>query len=165
MTRTKPGFVSRALAFVIDIFVMALGCLLSSQTIALTAQFFGLGSSTFGARLAATASRVAVVLVIILYLPLCWALTGRSIGKALLGLRIVNPRDPWATGLGAGRSFLRFAGYWLSALPLGLGFLWALGEGRHKAFHDKLAGTEVVYQPDRRGRTPPFVAAARGPTA
>jgi uncharacterized RDD family membrane protein YckC len=39
---------------------------------------------------------------------------------------------------------LRYIGYFLSALPLYLGFLWALWDRRHQGFHDKLAGTTVV---------------------
>jgi uncharacterized RDD family membrane protein YckC len=36
------------------------------------------------------------------------------------------------------------AGYLLSALPFYLGFLWILGPER-RGFHDRLAGTEVIY--------------------
>jgi uncharacterized RDD family membrane protein YckC len=71
-----------------------------------------------------------------------WALTGRSLGKALMGLRIVSVDG---SEFGFARSLVRFAGYWLSALPFGLGFLASLFDGRRRTFHDRLAGTLVVY--------------------
>ena len=43
------------------------------------------------------------------------------------------------------RALLRYVGYWLSAIPLGLGFFWVLVDDRRQCWHDKLAGTYVVY--------------------
>jgi uncharacterized RDD family membrane protein YckC len=42
-------------------------------------------------------------------------------------------------------SFVRFAGYWLSAITFGFGFLWAVTDEHRRALHDRLAGTRVVY--------------------
>lgn len=68
---------------------------------------------------------------------------GGTAGKLLLGLTVARRRDgaspigyPWAT--------VRAFGYALSALPLGLGFLWALWDRDRQTWHDKLAGTVVV---------------------
>jgi hypothetical protein len=69
--------------------------------------------------------------------------------KRLIGLRVVSyhhKRIPlW-------RAVLRYLGYYISALPFGLGFLWILIDDRRMAWHDKLAGTCVLYawdaQPD-----------------
>jgi uncharacterized RDD family membrane protein YckC len=52
-----------------------------------------------------------------------------------------------------GRAAIRFAGYLLSALPFYLGFLWVLGPER-RGFHDRLAGTEVVYTRRPRRKAP-----------
>ncbi len=76
-----------------------------------------------------------------LYNVVFWWLRGQTPGKWLLGLRVV------ALGggkVGLGRAVIRFVGYLLSALPFYLGFLWILGSER-RGFHDRLAGTEVVY--------------------
>jgi uncharacterized RDD family membrane protein YckC len=51
--------------------------------------------------------------------------------------------------IGFRRSVVRLVGYVLSALPCYLGFLWILGPQR-RAWHDRLAGTEVVYLAARR---------------
>jgi uncharacterized RDD family membrane protein YckC len=140
--RTLPGFVSRLLAFAVDIFAMATMCLLVSQAVRLTGEFFRLGAFAFGRQLTDFATRAGLLCVVLLYLPISWAVTGRSLGKALMGLRIVRVDG---SAFGFVRSLVRFAGYWLSALPFGLGFLASLFDGRRRTFHDRLAGTVVVY--------------------
>jgi uncharacterized RDD family membrane protein YckC len=94
------------------------------------------------------------LLVWLLYMPLSWTLTGQTIGKALLGLRVIrsDPRHPSIGKLSLARSYLRVVGYWLSALPFGLGFLSAVFDEEHRTLHDRIAGTRVIYQPAKRGR-------------
>ena len=134
------------MAFGVDIFAMAAISLLATQAIRLTAEFFRLSSFVLGRQIVEIAVRVSIVTVILLYLPVCWALTSRSISKTLLGLRIVC-----ADGVefGLARSVVRFAGYWLSAIPLGLGFLAAIVDRKRRTFHDRIAGTLVVYDERR----------------
>jgi uncharacterized RDD family membrane protein YckC len=141
--RTIPGLVTRFTAFVIDIFVMALACIFATQTIALTLDFFRFGTLAFGHRLLTVARAAVLLLVIVLYLPVSWAVTGSSVGKGLLGLRIVRVNGKPMTLF---VSFLRFFGYWLSALPLGAGFVCALADKELRTLHDRLAGTRVVYR-------------------
>jgi len=71
-----------------------------------------------------------------------WARWGCTPGKLLLELRVVDAR----TGERPGwvQSGIRYIGYLVSALPLGLGFLWAAFDRNGAALHDKLAGTRVV---------------------
>lgn len=88
--------------------------------------------------------------IIILYNVVFWRLRGQTPGKWLLGLRVV------ALGggkVGLGRAAIRFVGYLFSALPFYLGFLWILGPER-RGFHDRLAGTEVVYTRRLTGKLP-----------
>jgi uncharacterized RDD family membrane protein YckC len=143
--------VTRFAAFAIDIFVMSLSCLFAAQTMALTIDFFRLGTFALGHRVLPFARHASVVLIILLYLPLSWRLTGSSIGKALFGLRILRASGKHLT---LPICCLRFAGYWLSALPFGLGFLWAIADKHHRALHDRLAGTRVVYASDSRPASP-----------
>lgn len=145
--RARPGIATRFAAFLIDIFVMSLACIFATQTLALTLDFFRFGTFTFGHRLFVAARAAVVVLVIALYLPLSWTLTGSSIGKGLLGLRIVRANGkPMTLPI----SFLRFAGYWASALPLGAGFAFAIADRELRALHDRIAGTRVVYRTNSR---------------
>jgi predicted flap endonuclease-1-like 5' DNA nuclease len=60
----------------------------------------------------------------------------------LMGLRAVRldgrPMSIWC-------SCVRFVGMMLAILPLGLGYLWVLGDDRRQAWQDKLAGTCILY--------------------
>lgn len=70
-----------------------------------------------------------------------WRRRGDSPGKRLLGLRVCDLDG--TPGIGGGRALLRFAGYVVGLLTLGVGFLVAgLSAGR-RGLHDRLAGTYV----------------------
>ena len=71
-----------------------------------------------------------------------WATRQATPGKWVLGLRIVAAEDGGAVPFR--RLVLRCAGYILSSLPLGLGFLWAAWDPRGQGWHDRLARTLVV---------------------
>lgn len=63
-------------------------------------------------------------------------------GKMALRLRVVDADTGQA--ISTGKALLRYIGYYLSALPLFLGFVWVGIDKRKQGFHDKLAGTVVV---------------------
>ena len=71
-----------------------------------------------------------------------WVLLGQTPGKLLMGVRVSQMTGQPLT---IRRAALRYVGYWLSAIPFGLGFFWVLMDDRRQAWHDKLAGTYVVY--------------------
>lgn len=74
----------------------------------------------------------------------CWhTLTGTP-GKLLMGCQVVDARH--GRPVGWGQAVLRYLGYFLSALPLGLGFLWILWDRHGQGFHDKIAKTVVVLE-------------------
>jgi len=83
-----------------------------------------------------------IFLFTVLYHVLLWYFTGQTVGKALMGMRIVplnGGRIPlW-------RAFLRYFSYYLSGLVLGLGFFWIIVDNRRMGWHDKLAQTCVLY--------------------
>lgn len=66
---------------------------------------------------------------------------GQTPGKMFMGIRVVRTDGE---GLGPGLAFLRFIGYGLSLIPLGLGFIRAAFARDARAWHDQLAGTRVV---------------------
>ncbi|VAX11481.1 hypothetical protein MNBD_GAMMA26-2538 [hydrothermal vent metagenome] len=41
----------------------------------------------------------------------------------------------------------RYFAYYVSLIPIGLGFFWIIWDSRKQGWHDKLAGTVVVYRP------------------
>lgn len=73
---------------------------------------------------------------------LFWVYRGATPGKMAFEARIVDAMtgNPATTGQLVGRYF----GYFVSTLPLLLGFLWVAFDSRKQGFHDKLAGTVVV---------------------
>ena len=77
-----------------------------------------------------------------LYFSVPWAISGRTPGMLLLGLRVVR-RD--GSRLDGGHAFLRALVLPLSFLPLGLGLVGIVVGREHRALHDVLAGTTVVY--------------------
>ncbi len=70
-----------------------------------------------------------------------WTLTGSTVGKRALGIKVVGP-DHKPPSLP--RSLARYAMYWVSTAVFFLGFFWAAWEPRHRAWHDLAAGTEVI---------------------
>jgi uncharacterized RDD family membrane protein YckC len=67
--------------------------------------------------------------------------TGASIGKSVLGLRLV---DQDLRPIGGGRAFLRYLLHVVDALPCGLGYLWPIWDSRRQTFADKIMGTVVI---------------------
>lgn len=65
-------------------------------------------------------------------------------GKLLLQCRIADART--GQTLSNQQAALRYIGYFLSAIPLLLGFLWIVWDKRKQGFHDKLANTVVVME-------------------
>ncbi|MFV2056971.1 MAG: RDD family protein [Thiohalomonadales bacterium] len=65
-------------------------------------------------------------------------------GKLLLGCQVVDAAT--LQPLDFKRALLRYFGYYVSMLPLLLGFLWIAIDKRKQGFHDKIAKTFVLYQ-------------------
>lgn len=142
--RLRAPFSLRCGALLIDyialIAVMALATML--------ARVFG--DVRRGSALALTIGYIGVASVAILNFGLVAALSGRTLGKWIAGLRIER-RD--GASLSFGRALLRhLAGYPLTILTLGLGFLITAFDSQGRALHDWLAGTVVVRSRAPRAR-------------
>ncbi|TDJ09177.1 MAG: RDD family protein [Deltaproteobacteria bacterium] len=66
---------------------------------------------------------------------------GSTIGKLILRLKVVK-KD--GLDIGYLDSFIRFVGYFISSIPVFLGFLWSCIDSNSQAWHDKIAGTVVI---------------------
>jgi uncharacterized RDD family membrane protein YckC len=92
---------------------------------------------------------VAVVFAVweLTYFGYCWATAGRTPGMALFGLLVVRADgadlDPW-------HGVLRALAFPLSIILCGLGFAGILVQREHRALHDLIAGTAVIYSWDPR---------------
>lgn len=158
------GFVSRSIAFLIDLlsvvllqFLVVLIIRLSSNFLGLTSilswidSMLGIGGNIASNSAVQVSIRVFTVLSGVvffnLYVAAAWALVDKTLGQALLGLRVLRADG---TRLTFWRALRRSVGYILAALPAFLGYLWILIDDRRQGWHDKLADTVVVYDWDAR---------------
>jgi uncharacterized RDD family membrane protein YckC len=87
------------------------------------------------------ASRASYVLTAIAVIVF-WIYKSATPGKMIFGAKIVDADTGGA--LTTGQAIGRYFAYYVSLLPLCLGFLWVAFDARKQGFHDKLAGTVVV---------------------
>lgn len=90
----------------------------------------------------------------LLYLVYATALvssTGQTIGKALLGVKVVNYKGQTPD---VGTAFLRSLSSLLSGATLFAGYLWAFFNGRRQTWHDLIAKTYVVDVPASQDKYP-----------
>jgi uncharacterized RDD family membrane protein YckC len=71
--------------------------------------------------------------------------TGYTIGKGVLGIRLINADT--GQPIGAGMAFLRQLAHIVDALPCYLGFLWPLWDSKRQTFADKIVSSVVINQP------------------
>lgn len=88
---------------------------------------------------------VAGAIVLVLYFTASWATTGRTYGKHLLGLRVVNFRGGRMRIVGA---FLRAVA--CALFPIGL--LWCAISRENRSIQDLVVRTSVIYDWDVRPR-------------
>ena len=86
---------------------------------------------------------VGFVVWALLYLWLSIAIFGKTLGKTVMGVRVVDSRGSLA--LHSRQSLIRAITYPLSFVVLGLGLLGVLFGRERRAWHDHFAGTAVVY--------------------
>ena len=139
------GFVTRLMAFVIDRFVVGLVMLLIAVSVDFVLNAFQINQILFFQKIP---TQVGVIAGIATYLLLSisydigfWLMAGQTLGKRVMGLRIVRTDGE---RLRLGNALRREIGYVISSI-LFLGFLWILFDNQRQGFHDKLAGTFVVY--------------------
>jgi uncharacterized RDD family membrane protein YckC len=137
----RAGFLPRLLAYLIDWVI--LGVIIAIVLGPFMGPLMALENATEAEVAAAVAqisgAYVAVFVVSLLYVLGSWLVWGATLGKKLLGLRIVN-----ATGRkpSVGQAIVRYLGYIPSSFCF-LGFLWIL-RSEKRGWHDLMAGTYVV---------------------
>ncbi len=154
------GFTSRAVAIIVDYAIISL---VTAVAIGALSFFFSISSvqrfiswlnswlpgsiNVFDALTSPPFGAIFFVVFQYLYFIFFFSTTGQTVGKAIMGLRVVTTDGK---RMGVRRSFIRTLGYTISLAPLGLGFIWVLGEDRRRAWHDKIAHTFVLYVWDAR---------------
>lgn len=103
---------------------------------------------SIGGWLFAFADQESAIRDIILYLMpvvlvlLFWSAKQATPGKMLIGAKIVDANSGLAPTFS--KLCIRYIGYLVSLIPLGLGYLWIAFDPKKQGWHDKLAGTVVV---------------------
>ena len=155
------GFIKRLIAFLIDStaasilmapFVSHLigDVVLSNKNFSNQSQLFELlGSMT--ARLSVDLVFMGSIFI------LFWIYKNSTPGKMLFKSVIVDVNTLSAPS--TTQNIIRYLGYFISFLPLGLGFLWIAFDKRKQGWHDKLAGTVVII-----GKPRPLSAEQSGET-
>jgi uncharacterized RDD family membrane protein YckC len=68
--------------------------------------------------------------------------SGQTIGKRMLGIRVIGYND--GGPIGFGRAVIRYFGRIVSAIPCFLGYFWMLWDRERQCWHDKFANDVVV---------------------
>ena len=80
-------------------------------------------------------------LVSLVYVVYFWTTTGQTIGHKALRLRVVKTDG---SKLSVTDAIIRYVGEIISAIPIGLGFMWAGWDAQKQGWHDKMAHTYVI---------------------
>jgi uncharacterized RDD family membrane protein YckC len=138
------GFVTRAIAFAIDVALIDLAA-------AFVAIVVGLGISALDVpdvvvTIAIAIGGVAYVAWFVGYFATFWSTTGQTPGARVMGVRVVCASGSEPVRMRA--AVVRLAGMVLAAIPLFAGFLLILVDDRRRGLQDRLARTVVVYASD-----------------
>lgn len=131
----RAGFGPRAAAFVIDRFLLVLALLF----VRIPALFSGGGTAIL---FRFSAADVLCYVLVSVYFILLTHFTGSTLGKKVMGLH-VEKEDGKKPSL-VDVIYRETIGRYLSGI-LCLGYLMVLADSRHRAFHDYICDTRVVY--------------------
>ena len=154
------GPVTRLLAFAVDqgvvngLFALTLA-LLDTATRAID-------GPTSSLKVPPVVATIAYIVWWLVYFAYPWAVSGRTLGMAFVGIRVVATDG---SVLSPGRSLMRAIVLPLGFVTFGIGFLWALVDRRCRALHDMLTGSAVVYDWDARAARLRFLARGAEPSA
>ena len=140
-TGRPAGFFTRLEAFVIDLLLIVVGTVAAIALFELILKFFILPFTRFEWSRGAY-SQLILFMITVVYFSFFWWLLGFTPGKFLLGLRVIRQDG---RRLGIVRSIIRFFCYWISAIPLFMGFIWIIFDSKRQGWHDKLVNTQVIY--------------------
>jgi uncharacterized RDD family membrane protein YckC len=143
-TPARPaGFWIRVVAFAIDLLVYWLVMVSFSRLARLL-----WGPATHGDTGLRGSVVLFTVLFAIVYTTTLHAITGQTIGKGVVGIRVVSASD--GALLTIGPALLRHLASFLSSAVFGLGYLMAGLRRDKRALHDLIAGSRVEWLVVRR---------------
>ena len=152
------GFASRFLAFAIDLGVLVAASGLFNWVIIAAVGLMGIdlvgpideSANDLIWTFIIVGRFVLIVLPFFLqagYWFIFWTVTGQTVGKRIMGVRVVRIDGAPMKVTNTAR---RLAMYYLSMLPFFLGFTWILIDNERRGWHDRFSGTCVIYTWDAR---------------
>ena len=71
-----------------------------------------------------------------------WHYMSATPGKLAMSARIVDAET--GAPLSTKQSIIRYLGYYVSLIPLGVGFIWVAFDRKNQGWHDKMANSVVI---------------------
>jgi uncharacterized RDD family membrane protein YckC len=146
MSEDYAGFVTRAIAFAVDVALIDLAAVIVAIVVGLGVSAFNLPDVVV--TITIVVGGVAYLAWFVGYFAMFWSTTGQTPGARLMGVRVVCASGGEPVHLRG--AIVRLAGMALAALPLFAGFLLILVDDRRRGLQDRLARTVVVYAPGVR---------------
>ena len=135
------GFWRRFLAVTIDGIILNISSSIIFIFLAIIASVIGISSETeYGTIFLQNTLFIANIGSLLYYL-FFWVKGGQTPGKMAMSLKIVTRER---NNISFGRALLRYFGYLVSSLMLGIGYLWIAWDKNKQGIHDKIAGTYVI---------------------
>lgn len=142
----QAGLATRVLAGAIDLGLMFLTYSLISSV------FASLLVAIFGHHLSLIVELILIAAGVLIgtgVFEAFWALAGQTPGMRFLSIRLIrNGSREITAGVAVGRMLALL----LALLPLGLGYFAILRDPRRRGWHDRIVGTEVIYDVRERDR-------------
>ena len=135
------GFWKRLVAFLIDVFILTV-IIVPLMWAIYGGAYFDPGRRGFAGFWDFLFNFVLPALAAILF----WKYRSATPGKMAISAKIVDAETGGKPS--TGMLVARYFAYIVSTLPLMLGFIWIGIDRRKQGFHDKIAGTAVVYDDD-----------------
>ena len=139
------GGISRLVAFIIDILVIWVLYVFGSGAVSIASQLIT------GHSYVVSKHQIAALIVLVawgfLYFAYQWALSGKTVGMAILGIQVVSADGSPIAGR---QAVIRTLTLPLSFIVFFLGLLGILINRERRAWHDHFARTCVVYSWDAR---------------
>ena len=136
VTVRPVGFWARVVASIVDSIIVGL------VTLPILWQVYGPSYFTAGHFIAGpidfAVSWVFPAVAVILF----WMYRSATPGKSVVRARIVDANT--LEGPSPRQCLIRYLGYFVSTIPLGMGLLWVAFDSHKQGWHDKLAGTLVI---------------------
>ncbi len=147
------GFASRFVAFAIDLAIVVIMSGFISWVIIASMSLVGIDLvepvDETARNLIHTVTVIGKVTLIIMpffllfvYWFIFWTATGQTVGKRMMGVRVVRIDGG---RMKASNTLRRIAMCFLGMIPFFLGLFWILIDDERRGWHDKFAGTCVIY--------------------